>query len=909
MHLARQQIFWLESQGLGQHQREAAHQQARSHQQHQRKSDFGNHQHGTRQLVVTSRRGTAASFFQRFEQRRPRNLNGWGETKKYSSGQRNQDRETQYGGINGDPFRVRNSRALPGNDGVAQDVDAAVGEQNTDRRTDEREQRAFRQELPENSPPARTQRNSQCDLAFADGGAREHQVRDIGASNQQNKRHGCEEKQQARAQRADQLVVKANHADSILLVNRRVLFFQLLLNSCHFGVGLGDGHAIFQPRKNYQLVILAIELRAIKRKRLPQLEIRKCAIKRKASRQDSDDRERLFIKQNRLAQNSRIAAVAALPQTITQEDDLFMTGLFIVGRKIAADHWSDAQHAKEIPGYLRTPNSFGIAAACNREGQRARGGKFQENMIHVAPIQKFSSRGGAARDGAVRVGLPKSDDTVGIRKRQRFKQNSVHDAENYDVRANPDRQSQNGDRREARVSPQHARAITQILPKCVHNNFRPQEAPKRQPILLRRHLMSTSRANSFRAPGMLSPARQFHPRRIFVPQRDHRIHARSPSRWKVRREQCHRAEQHGDRDYRRGIPRLHAIQQAGHQSRQHEGRGNAQENSDKREAHALLDDHAAHILRTRTQGHADPDFLRAQLHGIRHQSVDSDGGQQQRDAGENHQQRHIEISALRGFRTHLIHGANMRDRQAAARGAKLFLNFRAEGKWFDLGAHDPGNWNDAIIERGHAIRHLRHGNVHDRLGIAVEAAVSHVADNSNDFARRLFEFRAHSFADRDALAHGIRVLPIFLGHALVDQDDRFRAAVVAVRKHAAAQQRNLENVKIARRERAIPGAAMRRTVGERATFDDERKTEAAFQGKAARRSKRDDAGKRLHTALRFAHQLIHRRGGFKAFAAEGHFHGENLVRREAGIHTAQRCKCADEAPPRQGEDQRRARPG
>ena len=185
--------------------------------------------------------------------------------------------------------------------------------------------------------------------------------------------------------------MEADHANSVLLVESWILPFELILNGDHFGIGLGDGHTVSEPRENYQFVILAIELGAIKCQRLPQFEIRQCAVEREAARQDSDYGEWLVIQQNRLAENSAITAETALPQSVTQEDDLFMTELFIVRRKIAADYGGDAQHTKEIPGYLRAPDLFGIAAAGNREGQRARGGKFLEHVIHVAPIQEFRS--------------------------------------------------------------------------------------------------------------------------------------------------------------------------------------------------------------------------------------------------------------------------------------------------------------------------------------------------------------------------------------------------------------------------------------------------------------------------------------------------------------------------------------
>src|SRR5580693_3738504 len=137
--------------------------------------------------------------------------------------------------------------------------------------------------------------------------------------------------------------------------SKPILFLEFLLNGYHFGVGLGNGNAVFEPRENYQFVIFAVEQSAIKCKWFPQFEIGQRAVEREAVRQHPDDGERLFIEQNRLAEDSGIAAEAALPQAVTQQHDLLMADLFVFRCEIPADYRSDAQHSKEIPGYLRTP--------------------------------------------------------------------------------------------------------------------------------------------------------------------------------------------------------------------------------------------------------------------------------------------------------------------------------------------------------------------------------------------------------------------------------------------------------------------------------------------------------------------------------------------------------------------------
>src|ERR1700740_2432955 len=97
--------------------------------------------------------------------------------------------------------------------------------------------------------------------------------------------------------------MEADHTNSVPLVNARILLLQLLLNGCHFGAGLGDRHAVLEPRENYEFVIFAIELAAIEREWLPHFELWKSAIQGKTLRQDSNHSVWFFIQQNRLAEN------------------------------------------------------------------------------------------------------------------------------------------------------------------------------------------------------------------------------------------------------------------------------------------------------------------------------------------------------------------------------------------------------------------------------------------------------------------------------------------------------------------------------------------------------------------------------------------------------------------------------
>src|SRR5262245_7975287 len=63
----------------------------------------------------------------------------------------------------------------------------------------EREQNAFGQKLPDQSGPARAQRQPHPDLVAPGGAARQEQVRDVGAGNQQDDAHDGHENEQRRS--------------------------------------------------------------------------------------------------------------------------------------------------------------------------------------------------------------------------------------------------------------------------------------------------------------------------------------------------------------------------------------------------------------------------------------------------------------------------------------------------------------------------------------------------------------------------------------------------------------------------------------------------------------------------------------------------------------------------------------
>ena len=169
------------------------------------------------------------------------------------------------------------------------------------------------------------------------------------------------------------------------------------------------------------------------------------------------------------------------------------------------------------------------------------------------------------------------------------------------------------------------------------------------------------------------------------------------------------------------------------------------------------------------QRHANAHLLRALLHGVRHQAVDPDRRQHQRDHAEDRQQHHVEVLA-RG-------GARERSRPSTT---------RATGK-------PPLAWRSCsviwlISWRGSPCVRTTHrsgtmpafslvmpsvtcasGTIISAPGSLAQPAVVRVAHHADDLARRLFKVGPHAVSDHDLLADRILLREELLRQRLIDR--------------------------------------------------------------------------------------------------------------------------------------------
>ncbi|HKX28354.1 MAG TPA: hypothetical protein VJ302_11700 [Blastocatellia bacterium] len=85
-----------------------------------------------------------------------------------------------------------------------------------------------------------------------------------------------------------------------------------------------------------------------------------------------------------------------------------------------------------------------------------------EDAVPISPIDKIGGRHLA--DSTSRRPLPDHHQSIRLAIRQRLQDGGIDDAEDRGSRANPERESQDGNQREPRCLHQPARAVAQVLP-------------------------------------------------------------------------------------------------------------------------------------------------------------------------------------------------------------------------------------------------------------------------------------------------------------------------------------------------------------------------------------------------------------------------------------------------------------
>ena len=201
--------------------------------------------------------------------------------------------------------------------------------------------------MPDQSDPAGPERSPQCQLLLACRGARQQQIGDVRAGNQQDERDRREQDDQDRPDFADDLLVQRHDVDapSGILCRKRLL--ELLCDSSQLSLRLLHAHPRLEPGYRAEIAtgcFAVIDCR-IEAQRHPGFDL--VVEKMKARRHHTDNCALPAIDSCLLADNLGIGAKARLPQLMTDNDHEIISDHVFRRQECATHHRLHAQGGKE----------------------------------------------------------------------------------------------------------------------------------------------------------------------------------------------------------------------------------------------------------------------------------------------------------------------------------------------------------------------------------------------------------------------------------------------------------------------------------------------------------------------------------------------------------------------------------
>ena len=280
------------------------------------------------------------------------------------------------------------------------------------------EQQALDEALAHDRSAARPERQTNGHLLLACGAAREQQVRNVGAGDEQHEPDHPHQHENRRRELISQIgssLLTGPEEQALgkkaLLEGRRepltelhFLFIDLAIDHVHRGFGLRHVNARFQPRQQREPPTAPI-LEVVPRWRHlcfhhdRHHDVRRFADddSRESGLYNADDRHRVAVQIDCPVEDARVAGEATHPIVVAQYDDGMCPGHAVVaGREGPANDGANAQHVEIVAADEFAADAFGLAVG----HQRQRSGKPRhdsaENGVAVAEIAVHRVREGVA---------------------------------------------------------------------------------------------------------------------------------------------------------------------------------------------------------------------------------------------------------------------------------------------------------------------------------------------------------------------------------------------------------------------------------------------------------------------------------------------------------------------------------
>ncbi len=440
--------------------REAAQEEPRAHDEHHGERDLADDQRVARARLRGAGRRARARLLQRVVHAARGQVQEGREAEDEAGEDGDGEREEEHGPVDRDFGRARDGVGVRGDE----QAEPRLGQPDAGRRAGEREQRPLGHELGEQAAAARAERGADRELLLPRLRAREQQVGEVGARDEQHEPDGALQDPERGRHVADDVVLERVVAQPVRRGVRHVRVrrdrLPLAQHAVEVVAGLRQRDAILQPADQVERVAAAAAgMGGVDGDRLPQFHA--LVVHVEPAGHDAHDARRDAVDLHRAADGRRAAVERLPPEIVREQRDGLGAGQRVGAREQPAGERFDAERGQQV-----------VADFCGHRTRRTVGPQVGrahpvgadafEGPVHLPEVEELGRRDPELVEAERRELARDEHEPARLGVAERPQHHPVHHAEDGRVGANPERQRQDGDDGKPRALPQTPHRVDDV---------------------------------------------------------------------------------------------------------------------------------------------------------------------------------------------------------------------------------------------------------------------------------------------------------------------------------------------------------------------------------------------------------------------------------------------------------------